>query len=116
MKRISTICLALILVIAFAVPAFAVEMESSVVSGDYIRDTYVFNVESLYYESTTDAGTINSNEITLSLPEGDSGYIEVYYEGADDLSQFNLQDYVDASVEVEVAFSIVGRVVFESFG
>lgn len=110
MKRILTFCLVLAVVASLAVPAFAVELESSVTSGDTITDTYAFPVESIYYETTTGDGLVSSNELSLSLPEGDWASLEVYYDSANDLSAFNMDGYTMSSVKVDVSFSIVGGV------
>lgn len=108
MKRISALCMVFAMLFTLAVPAFAVELESSVTSGDTITDTYVFPVNNIWYESVVDSGTITGDEITLSLPEGDFAEVEVYYGGIDSLDALNMDGYLTNSVNVDVQFSIIG--------
>lgn len=110
MKRFFTICIVLVITVVFAVPAFAVELESSVTSGDTITDTYVFPCQSIYYESVVDSGTVQGSEVSFSLPEGDTSYLEVYFDELADISSLNMDGYETNSVSIEVQFSIVGGI------
>ena len=115
MRRILVLILSLCTIFLLAVPAFAVSLESSVVSGDTITDTYVFPCESIYYESNVDSGIVQGNEVTIALPEGDSAYLEVYFDVLDDLSSLNMDNYENNSVSVEVQFSIVGSIDYTAY-
>lgn len=110
MKRLCTICLVLALTVFFAIPAYAFELESSVTSGDTITDTYSVPVTSIFYEDPWNAETITDDNFTLSLPDGDYAYAEVYYEG------FKLDitdDFKECVARFDVYFSIIGGVRYE---
>lgn len=112
MKRFLTLCMALVLFVGLAVPALAVELESSVTSGDTITDTYSFKCETLSYQSTFGSGQVASNTFSETLPEGDYIYFEAYYEGLD-LTDIISSDYITTSAVAKIEFSIIGGVSYE---